>query len=556
MSKLDKFAEIGGLSIWYGAFILAGITFGLLLQPLLADAYEIVSDDFETYSLGNLVPYGGWATSGATAIPQVVNTTYGVVPYSGSKMIYFGDVSRQAVFPKSTSSYAVAEAIQTLSYYYYPYDFTTGTNAPGALMSFVTYSATNISQQTLYTCFYPTSGSVATFRISSGSNCNSGTITSVEYNIPQGGWVSVECSWTRSDNKFACSLNGSTSVQYTGAMDSDNYYIVPTLFTGYTYGEGFLDYFGWSSVQGPTYTASTTQVLSGAPSLYSYGNSSTSDVTADIYITAEDKANYSGFEIYFLCMQSPYDGPVYDGTFAQEYGYSAGSCAGDTLCTITATDIVLNDDKQYDCRAVLSHDGGWFSFRQELDMYNWSFYTFESSSTPAAVAWQQAQYNQQTGTNLTGTSTDSDRPFASCSVFSTSFDITDCLIAPIKFMFVPTETDMARNINMMHNTVVSHFPFKYMSDIGRTMREGVYEYATTTATSSFPDMSFETLNMHGVTTTVTILDGDTFISTWSELPMFETIRTVTSSAMYLIFLMLVFFRLRRLIPQADNIKSV
>jgi len=545
-----------GYTLWYGTFVLFGITFGLLLYPLLADAYEIVSDDFENYSLGNLAPYGGWSTSSAQVIPQVVNTTFSVAPQSGSKMIYFGDSSRQVLFPKSTTTYATSEAVQTLSYYFYPYDFTSGTNAPGALMSFVTYSVGNVSQQTFYTCFYPTSNSVATFRISSGSNCNSGTITSVEYNIPQGGWVSVECSWTRSDNKFACALNGSSSVQYTGAMDTDNYYIVPTTFTGYTYGEGFLDNFGWSETSGGGggSSTSTTYITNVYPVDETYDVATTSYVNMTVQIPSARYAQNS-WKAKVACAE------ILDNTWFQsltDYGFSYtvdlddGDCGVGASCTPHGVsyppDGEIEANAVYNCTAVL-YEAKWYWFDTQIEKKFFRFYTFSSTSTSEFADLIARADELQGSVNLTGTSTNP--VFGDCSILNGQ--ISDCVIEPIKYLIIPSATDKDNIKELIDTTVFDKFPFSYVGLFNQDMASSSF-YATTTA--EFPDFAFSTQNMNGVTTTVTIFDGSQFVSSWSTVSEFDTLRTAIQYALLIMFTTILYFRVRRLIPSSDNVQGI
>jgi len=563
--SIDKIAEGAGYIMWYGAWILGGITLGLLLHPSLAGAYEIVADDFETYSLGNLAPQGGWSTSSASAIVQVVGTTYGVAPDSGSQMMQVGDVNRYVNFPTATSTYS-GEDQQTLSFMWYAYDYTTGTNAPAINMSWRFYSAGHVLQQTLYTCAYPTSGTVATFRISSGSNCNSGTITSVKTNMPQGYWATVACTYDKSANTFGCSIDGETQVNYSVALDVDNAYTKPEALQGYTYGEGFLDYFGWSSVQGPSLPSgeSGSMVFNGVPANWTYGNASTSAVKTDVYLTTEDYEKYSDFYVETTCYYSPYE-PVwgfYDpgqaGIFEYfDFGNIKDYCSASSTCTLTH-DIPLLDDKRYDCTATLQSDE-LFWFSTELDFYSWSFYTFESSSSPEAIAYNASLVDSLTNWNLTGTTTPGenpeDEPFGYCKWGEWS--VYNCIILPIKYMVVPTETQSARTAQKLHESVFQYFPFSIVTETSSIFKSAVSSSTgSTTVVTEFPDISLDVENTSGGTTTLTVLSGSSFTQTWGQLEVLEDFRYILRALLYVTFVLLILGRVRRLIPQAEAIKTV
>jgi len=551
-----RIIETMGYIVWYGTFILFGITFGLMLHPLIADAYEIVDTSFETgYSLGNLAPQNGWATGTSPSI-QVVNETYGVSPQHGAIMLQVGDVHRYVNYPVATSTY-VGEDQQILSYYWYAYDYTTGTNAPAINTSWRFYNSANVLQQTLYTCAYPTSGTVATFRISSGSNCNSGTITSVKTSMPQGYWASVVCIYDKSANTFGCSIDGETQVNYSVALDVDNTYVQPTTVQGYTYGEGFLDNYGWYSDTGSgggTSSSTTNYITDVYPADQTYSVATTSYVNMTVQIPASRYAQNS-WKAKVACAE------ILDNTWFQsltDYGFSYtvdlddGDCANGASCTPHGVsyppDGEIEADAVYNCTAVL-YEAKWYWFDTQIEKEFFRFYTFSATSTSDFADLIARADELQGSVNLTGTSTNP--VFGDCSILTGQ--IADCVIEPIKYLLIPSGTDKDNIKELIDTTVFDKFPFSYVGLFNQDMASSSF-YATTTA--DFPDFAFSTQNMNGVTTTVTIFDGSEFVSSWSTVSEFDTLRTAIQYALIIMFTTILYFRVRRLIPSSDNVQGI
>jgi len=544
--------------LWYGSFVLFGITFGLILYPLLASAEELVTDDFDSYTIGtNVTGQGPWVQSVRCGTSQARAALDDITPYSWPNAIRL-DAELQGTSTCITAS-STNKTDGTLSYKFRVNDiYRTGyandtwqfyltQNEDGSGASISYYIGVRVDDLTQYNLKFCTTGTT----LNSGCTYDSGYLSLDE-------WHTVTVRWNDTDSKFYVSLDGAAETAVVTVSATYSYLQTVTLQTRNNAAQTIVDEVGYGSVQGPVLPA-TSMISNGIPVRLSYGNSSTSDVKLDVYLAQADYDMYDDFIVDTLCSVSPYDmifGLFKDGPAVIQSSFNdlKAYCSAEETCTLTLN-LSLVDDKQYDCHSYLKTDGFlWLS--DTLDQYNWSFYTFESSSTPAAIAHRQRVLDSMADTNTTGTSTDpTNDPFGQCVWGNLS--IYNCVLLPAKFAVVPTDIDAAENAKLLHNAVFSYFPFSAFEQIGDTLTASV---ASSTqggvVVTEFPDINIQFEDYSGTTTTVTFLSGATFTQSWGEFPIVNDLREILEALLYVVFMVLLFNRLRSLIPSPEAVKTI
>jgi len=271
-------------------------------------------------------------------------------------------------------------------------------------------------------------------------------------------------------------------------------------------------------------------------------------IPSDVYAQADWKAKISCAEV----TEQTYFESLTDWGFSYTVDLTDGDCGSGVECTPHGVsypeDGEIESDSVYNCTASL-YKVKWYWFDTLVESQKFRFYTFSATSS-ADFAELIALADQLAGSvNVTGTSTNP--VFGDCSILTGQ--ISDCVIEPIKYLLIPSQTNKDDIKDLIDTTVFDKFPFSYIGLFNEEMASTTF-YATTSA--EFPDFAFEIQNMNGATTTITIFDGSEFVSAWSTVEEFDTLRTAIQYALVIMFTTILYFRVRRLIPSGDNVKGV
>jgi len=156
------------------------ILFSFILVSLFTykEAFAL-SENFDSYSLGNLAGQGNWTTTGTGG--QVVNTHFSTS--NNSYQSWRNGVNKRIEKTDTTS-----EDIVIVQFDYLETDFTTGVNNPAILYELF-LSGDGVGDQIIYTGGYPTSNGGGDFRIG-GPNLNSG-YTVVDTELVEDVWYTI-----------------------------------------------------------------------------------------------------------------------------------------------------------------------------------------------------------------------------------------------------------------------------------------------------------------------------------------------------------------------------
>jgi len=515
--------------LWYGSWVLIGITLGLLAHPVLASA-DVLINTLDNSSAGS-VKIDQASTASADYFEAIMispdqsmtinSMTFRLSP-SGSSM-------------SSGNIYAILSQI-------------TSTSSPGDMISGYMSDAQTLATFGTY--------ATTTFTFATGV-----TIEAGEW------WVLY---WRNYDKAYSSSVGVNARTNTT--VDSNFWYDALGVGHDMMWYRDWKDFRSYATttyfdnigviVNGTLYSApggggsaSSTEFITGvSPVDGSYDVATTSYVNMSVtipiltYEQADWKAKIACAEV----KETTFFESLTDWGFSYTVDLLDEDCGSGLECTPHGVsypvDNEIETDAIYNCTASL-YKAKWYWFDTLIETQKFRFYTFSATSS-ANFAELIARADDLAGSvNVTGTSTNP--VFGDCSILSGQ--ISDCVIEPIKYLIIPSQTNRDDIRNLIDTTVFDKFPFSYIGLFNEEMASTTY-YATTSA--EFPDFSFETQNMNGVTTTITIFDGSQFVSAWSTVDEFDTLRTSIQYALVIMFTTILYFRVRRLIPSGDNVKGV
>jgi len=536
-----RIIEKMGYTLWYGTFILFGLTFGLLLHPLLASA-DVLYDSLSTTTIptgGNtMYPDGYYFNSSAEfscilVQPDIDLSLDTITMYVRPNINLYGNSLLLNIYDlgTATTTYPIGATFDT--------GFMSEAITVPSSYTFGTTTFTFAGNTMLSSHYY----CMNFFDATEGSN-------TYEYSIGyKGGTILQNFIWSQytprtSNYGWWKAYKDFNDIFYQSNQASVAH--MPIQVTGTTY----------TPPSGGGSSSTTIEYITAVyPTDGTYDVATTSYVNMTVEIPAL-RYEQNDWKAKIACAE------VTENTWFQslvDYGFSYtvdltdGDCGSGLSCIPHGVSYPVNGDIQensvYNCRAML-YEAKWYWFDTLIETEMFRFYTFPATST-SEFAELIARADELQGTvNLTGTSTNP--VFGDCSILSGQ--ISDCVIEPIKYLLIPSATDKDNIKELIDTTVFDKFPFSYVGLFNQDMASSSY-FATTT-TAEFPDFAFETQNMNGVTTTVTIFDGSQFVSSWSTVSEFDTLRTAIQYALIIMFTTILYFRVRRLIPSSDNVQGI
>jgi len=532
-------------TIWYGSWILIGIVFGLLLYPNISHAEEILTDNFDSYTVGDVVGQGGW-TQYQTAQAGNVNTTQ---YYSSPNSLVY---NRSIESANITDQYWATTTADTSEISYRLLSTVTNVGDGAGVMFSFSNNPLSINSA-FYICSYGTTTSAFTMRVSTNSSRCTTNYTATTQSWAENTWIEVRVNIDL--NAYTAQVYFDDVLATTTAINTGvQFFRDLRIYQSQSYVIDYFDDFGFYSTGSGSSASSTEYITSVYPTTESYSVATTSYVNFNVQIPSA-RYEQNAWKAKIACAefreQTYFEGFL-DYGFSYTVDLDDGDCSGGNECTPHGVsypeDGELEADSVYNCTASLL-EARWYWFDKVIETERFRFYTFASTSTDQ-FASLIARANEYSGTlNTSGTSTSP--LFGDCSILNGQ--ISDCVIEPVKFLIIPSQTDRDNIKSLIDSSVFGNFPFSYIGMFNEDMASTSY-FATTTA--EFPDFTFDTQNMNGVTTTITIFDGSQFVSAWSSVEEFDTLRTAIQYALVIMFTTILYFRVRRLIPSGDNVKGV
>jgi len=526
-------------SIWYGSWVLIGITIGLILYPSISHGATI----YDNISGG---------LSGGTLTAQDFYTD----------QAYFNttDYFRPFIINATSSSYSISSIVLAVAPYNAVvggnsitiriYDLGTATSTLVGTTLTDYYESTNAITISTSTTVYSTSTwNFSNAVIEAGRYYGLSFYDQTETDISTNNRINVR-RYSPASYETGFFLSVGDNGDYIGVYDDLN--------DVYTYNSSIYADRILIQVYGAAYAGASTSSGNYITSVYpvdgTYSVATTSYINFNVLIPSS-KYEQNSWKAKLACAEfteQSYFSSLLDWGFSYTVDLVDDDCDSGQECTPHGVsypeDGELEADSVYNCTASLL-ESRWFWFDKTIESQRFTFYTFDSTSSDQ-FAELIARAEEYSGTlNTTGTSTSP--LFGDCSILNGQ--ISDCVIEPVKFLIIPSQTDRDNIKSAIDSSVFDNFPFSYIGMFNEDMASTSY-FATTSA--EFPDFTFSTQNMNGVTTTITIFDGSQFVSAWSSVEEFDTLRTAIQYALIIMFTTILYFRVRRLIPTGDNVKGV
>jgi len=235
-----RIIEKVGYTLWYGTFVLLGVTFGLLLHPLIASAD--VSEHFDAFSVGNIATSSpGWVESGTYRLPNI-STTWSVSSPNSLEV-------NRSTEGNITAVRRVLDTPQTnfsLSFRGYTVSNSAGNNGSSVQIRYYDYLG---GYETRSICSYASTTALVQIRVSTDSTTTCKGTYVVLGTVLEDTWYDITLSGSDTTDILTVTLDDGFGVQTATSSKTNGYDIVTffTVMSGQTNTTDFYDDFGWNT---------------------------------------------------------------------------------------------------------------------------------------------------------------------------------------------------------------------------------------------------------------------------------------------------------------------